>query len=210
MPRLVLLAALVAGLAGCNPIHTNVPPLTGDTAFHSPNTTSVVDVEATAMEYVLKRYPAPDQYALDLPYGSTDATYAEVLRILPEGGHRAGMQSGTDLMPTYRVAQVRLRRTRALVDIVVPANPSEQLVTVTCIKEGLGVGDWYARSMRIWRVSVEQALMMSTGGLVPADEPDDPDPAEAPSEDGSTRVIEPDETTDEAPESIDVVHEPEE
>lgn len=178
MPRIALfilaLAAAAPGLAltGCNPIYTNVPPLTGDTAFHSPNTGTVVAVEAAGLEYVLKRYPAPPEYAVDLPFGSIDATYAEVLRNLPTGGRRA--DSSTTPLPTYRVVQIRIRRTRALVDIVVPQNPSEQLVTVTCIKDGLGFGSWYPRTARIWRVPVEKALMMSTAGLVPADEPEDP------------------------------------
>ena len=185
MPRiapftLTLAAAVGLALTGCNPIYTNVPPLTGDTAFHSPNTGSVVAVEAAALEYVLKRYPAPAEYAVDLPFGSIDATYAEVLRNLPAGGRRA--DASTEAVPTYRIAQVRIRRTRALVDVVVPENPSEQLVTVTCIKDGLGFGSWYPRTARIWRVPVEKALMMSTAGLVPADEPEDPtlDPGSEP------------------------------
>jgi hypothetical protein len=176
---LVLLALAVAG---CNPVAVNVPPLPGDTAFHSPNLGSVVAVQTAGLEYAIKRWPVEGDYSVDLPYGSSAEAYADVLTTLPSGAYRVSDKPET---PTYRVAQVRVRGLTALVDIVVPAQPAEQLVTVTCVRDALG--PWYARSARLWRVPVEQALMMSSRSLAPAPEPETPtEEAPAPSEPEST------------------------
>ena len=167
MFRLLMLMVLCVGscLAGCAaPSYTNIPPLPGDTALHSPNDWNVLRVERAALAHVLEKDPPSGRYAITLPQGTSSSSTNWMIHNLPSGGGRADDTAGP--IPVYEVAQVRIRGLDARVDIIRPhPNQDRQLVSVFLDTDIKG---WYATRDREWHTSVGRALRMARPGPTPA------------------------------------------
>jgi len=167
MLRSVLCAVASALLlGGCAAPYINIPPLPGNIARANPDATSVRAVEALALGHVIDRWPAPGgRYAIQLPEGTADITYGWVGSRLAEmtgSGPDAEVaepaapvaEVGED--PVYEVVRLRIRASRATVDVIKPALEDERrLVTVYLAMKYSG---WFVERSRLWQVPVDQAL----------------------------------------------------
>jgi len=151
-------------LTGCA-TYTNIPGIPGDVASHSPNASGVPDVMARAIQAVADDLPFEGPYAFELPEGVTPETHSRVLMLLDD---RAVAES-TPQTPVFKVAQVYLRGWYGQVDVIRPENPAdgpakspnvEQVVTAKLRYEPFA--GWRVRDLRLWRVPIAEALVLST------------------------------------------------
>ena len=166
MIRALMWVPLAAGLcaAGCAaPSYTNIPPLPGDTALHTPNDWNVLRVEQAALAHVLEKRPPAGRYAITLPQGTSSRSTNWMIHHLPPGGET---DDAAGPIPVYEVAQVQIRGLDARVDIVRPApSGGEQLVSVFLDTDIQG---WYATRDREWHMAVDRALRLARPGPTPA------------------------------------------
>ena len=156
--RLLIVPALLL-LVGCSP-YINIPQQPGDVATHSPNDGTVIGVMSASLAKVLDQRPKPTDYVIVLPQRASKATYQEVLKDLPAGGARHAEGAGG--LPIYSVAAVYVRGPRAQVEVIRPTPGGEpQLVSVYL---ELGIDGWYARRLRPWSISIQEAMRQSYPG----------------------------------------------
>ncbi len=139
-----LLLGLVLAVAGCNP-YVNIPPDDGDVASHKVNRSRVREAMLVSIRAVVREHPPDGPYAIALPKGADDRTYAFVAGHLPGDARRA---DGNEDLPTYRVVAVRLRGLKGRVSIRRSNTPAPSLTTVSVRND---IESWYAADQRTWR-----------------------------------------------------------
>lgn len=162
-----MLAAVVgvaAVLAGCHGGYSSWPPVGGNTADNNINGGSMPVVMATALRWTARRYPPVAEpevgmeydvaFAVNLPPGSSDATYENVVGWI--GPLANPMTPQTESLPTYHVRRVEIRGPVAEVDVVRPVvgltpGPDGQTVYqgVTVLVRG-GQHPWKVESHRVF------------------------------------------------------------
>lgn len=155
MTRLTALLGLVligiVGL-GCAPVqYTQIPPLEGQrVARHDPNRTNVRTVSALALDAVAENRGFTGPVRITLPEHSTDQTYAAIAAAMDTEAVPAG-ELAEDQAPTMEVRQIRLRGSRAELDIV-QSSPGDvaQLVEVHLRHQGLR--GWELERVHPWRL----------------------------------------------------------
>ena len=148
------LAALITATSlftcGCVANYVNVPPQPGDTAFHNPDLIPVPELMTDALTWVTAKYPVDPPYAVNLPPGTGHATY---VRVVEDGTRGRGVPMSPEVegLPTYHVAAVRIRGTRATVDVVLPEGLDAVACTVTLRSTIYG---WRIQDSRSWLTPV--------------------------------------------------------
>ena len=117
MLRLVALTIAVSLTVGCGgPANVNVPGFKGDIAINDPNAEAVKRAEVAAVRYTLERRPITGGFTLQLPEGTLDETYTEVLPAIGAGA----VKDPSPELPTVEVRAIRLRGSTGQVDLVRP------------------------------------------------------------------------------------------
>lgn len=118
----VLLGALLlcAALGGCAG-YSSWPPQGSKTALKNPNVGAPIDVMGVSLGWMLENHPPGDGYtgpaAINLPYGVNSQTYGRVVR---RAGHGSLAATRESAYPTYHVVEIRVRGSRAEVDLMRP------------------------------------------------------------------------------------------
>ena len=154
---LAILLACSAGLVGCTH-YVNIPRLEGDLAYHDPNAKAPRMVMHRALEKVLELRPLDEPFQVMLPLGTVPETYAQMLPDLSP--HAMWSSDGrTKDVPIVRVSEVRIRGSRAEVDVVLPIYAGDgpalaQMVTAHLRYDP--VSKWYVVRTQEWRRGVDQ------------------------------------------------------
>jgi hypothetical protein len=159
-----------ASLGGCT-TYTNIPEQSGDVARNDPNDESVREVMAASLAAVASDPEFAKPFEVVLPVGSNVETYTFVVPKVSKVATSASVMSPTEQKPTglpvLEVRRLRLRGWIAQVDIVRPFSAAQpdglkQLATVDL--KWSPITDWHVEGVRIWRISVDQALKQSPFG----------------------------------------------
>lgn len=151
---LLLMVMIVSVSTGCTS-YVNIPAQDGDIAIHNPNNETFRRAATVALKRMLAKYPPNGHYMLEMPAGTSDWTYKWVMNRLPQPQEDAP----TDIqLPLYSLKQARLRNSRAEMDIVHPTVEGPRLTTVFLEWDPWG---WHIKRERIWRVSIEDALILA-------------------------------------------------
>ncbi len=110
--------------------YVNIPGQPGDNfARKDPNARNVRDVLAVALADLQTRYPLEGRVLLELPEGSNELTYADV--VARAGNGLIAPFDGGEASTVVQVTSVRLRGFRGSVDVIRPGRTGvRQLVTV--------------------------------------------------------------------------------
>lgn len=157
---LLALAALTLGLTGCE--YVNVPQQSGDIANNDPNRPIVQRITVEALKAVAADRPIEGVFAIKLSQGTSDATYQSITAQVGDRALVANPERAA--VPTLDVRQVFIRGWKAQVDVVRPVSTGQptglqQLNTVYLKYDP--VANWYVDGIRVWRLSVEDALLQS-------------------------------------------------
>ncbi|MEC9373147.1 MAG: hypothetical protein VYC34_04855 [Planctomycetota bacterium] len=156
----VLAGVAVAGLgllvaAGCAG-YANYPPLRGDTAINNPNVTPMTDIMVSALSWTLERYPPNQPFAVNLPKGMDPDVAGRLLERLEDPNANL-MTRETMGLPTFHIARVWIRGTKAEVDVQRPIltlqSPSGGAAhqTMELTLEG-GWQAWRVSSVKTWAI----------------------------------------------------------
>jgi hypothetical protein len=105
---------------------------------------------SSALMWATARYPVEPPFAVNLPADTPRVTYNNVVR---DGTRRRGlpMTPKVENLPSYHVAEVRIRGTRAQVDVVLPEQAEAAATTVTFRHT---MGAWRMQDSRSWIAGV--------------------------------------------------------
>ena len=167
MQRILVLLLAVTCLNGCV-VYANIPGQAGDTAINSPNARDVRNAMAAGVRTLVDDRPIAGEFAVVLPEGSEPDTYDQVVARVGEQA-RPGDLPEYDSLPRLDIRQVRIRPTpvTAQVDVIRPSSGWDmasppQLVTVY-LRWDLFTGWSKDRAIRVWQLSVEDALNIAAG-----------------------------------------------
>ncbi|MBI1372279.1 MAG: hypothetical protein GC159_05900 [Phycisphaera sp.] len=159
-----VLTTLITTLTGCGQTYVNIPPLPGDVAGHNVDSHNVANVESMALSHVIQENPPVGQYAVSLPPQTSSLTYNRVLAKLPKGSRRGATadsgvapETGSQSMPVFRIAQVKIKGLDAEVEVVRPTTDGPRLTSVYLRRD---IDDWYVRWSRTWQLPLAEALKM--------------------------------------------------
>lgn len=146
-----IVATLGLGLSagGCVGYHS-YPPTPEQRARESMGERAPVDVMVRALERVILLHPAPGAsgFAVNLPMTIDPDRYAMVAERV--GGQP--MTPSTASLPTYHVAGVRVRNSKAWVDVVWPAGEGIDRSTTVWLEGGLQ--PWEVTRVQEWNSGV--------------------------------------------------------
>jgi len=123
---LVTVALLWGALGGCVS-WASYPAQPGEAAVKNPNDPAIIDVIHTSMSWVISKYPPSTQptartdaaqLAVNLPPGIRARIYQGLADRIGHGAVPLSQESKG--LPTYHIAQVRIRGDEAAVDILRP------------------------------------------------------------------------------------------
>jgi hypothetical protein len=149
---------VVAGLllTGCVGF-SSYPGLPNDTALNDTNTPAMKQVMLESLLYVTEHRQLPDQFTLNLPQGMVAENMQGLLNDLDDP--RASLLSrDTQNLPGLHVAEIRIRGTKAEVDIAAPlpsvAHPDGRMAyeTNTLYLKG-GLKHWRVTDARRWSLA---------------------------------------------------------
>lgn len=141
-----LLASLT--LAGCVGYHS-YPPTPEQRARESMGERAPVDVMVRALERVLAMHPpAGGSFAVNMPITTPPDVYANVAQRV--GGRPVMVE--TSSLPTYHIAGVRVRNSRAQVDIVWPTGRGTNRSSTVWLEGGLQ--PWSVKRVQEWNEGV--------------------------------------------------------
>lgn len=178
---LVLSTALLF-TGGCQ-TYVNIPQQTGDVASSNMNGSNVRNLVGESLRGLRAELLAPGKYQVILPAGATPETYETILAIAGEPYTWADTLGSGNVVDKLEVRAIRVRGWEGSVDIIRSTSPQtpdapKQLVTVY-LKDYI-VGGWASRNIRVWRMNVADALLISAGQPVgdgsgsPSDQPVSP------------------------------------
>ena len=161
----LLLSASLVLLGGCQ-TYVNIPAQTGDVASSNINGSNVRNMVGEALRGLRGEMLASGRYEVILPAGATPETYTAVLAIAGEPYTWADARDSTRVVDKLEVRAIRVRGWEGSVDIIRSTDPHttdapKQLVTVY-LKDYI-VGGWASRNIRVWRMNVADALLISSG-----------------------------------------------
>ncbi|MEX1015204.1 MAG: hypothetical protein WDZ31_00555 [Phycisphaeraceae bacterium] len=140
-------------LAGCAPQYVNIPEQAGDVASSNVNATNVRNLEAQALRAVLEDRPVEGPVGITLPQGTDPLTYAAVASAV--GDDVLTPMDDVEPASMLTVEQVRIRGTRAEVDVVRPrGTEGRQYVTVYLDRNAFS--GWTVDRIRPWQGQVER------------------------------------------------------
>ena len=146
---LLLTVCFAACLSGCAS-YVNIPPQPGDTAIHKPDMIPVPELMTDALVWATARYPVEPPFAVNLPPDTPRVTYNNVVE-RGTRGRGVPMSADVEHLPTYHIAEVRIRGTRAQVDIILPRGQKASATTVTLRST---VSGWRMQDARSWIAGV--------------------------------------------------------
>jgi hypothetical protein len=155
-------------LPGCQ-TYVNIPAQTGDVASANVNGSNVRNILGEALRGMRGELLKPGRYQIILPAGATPETYNEVLTVAGEPYTWANSPDSASVVDKLEIRSIRVRGWEASVDVIRSSDPSNtdaprQLVTIY-LKQYV-VGGWSAQRVRIWRLNVQDALLISSGDPV--------------------------------------------
>ncbi|MFG0284038.1 MAG: hypothetical protein ACF8R7_06410 [Phycisphaerales bacterium JB039] len=140
---------LLGLLAGCAGWQT-WPPVKGEPALASPNSSAALDVMEASLRWTLEKRP-PLEYqgpiALNLPTGLSEQAYQGVARDVGMGA--VPLSTKTSDLPIYHIVSFRIRMNEAEVELLRPALPAAD----------------YTDAMRVDPRAYEGYLLTLSGGL---------------------------------------------
>ncbi len=157
----LLTVSLTACLSGCAS-YVNIPPQPGDTAIHKPDLVPVPELMADALTWATARHPVEPPFAVNLPADTPRVTYTNVVK-RGTRGRGVPMSEDVEHLPTYHIAQVRIRGTRAQVDIILPKGQEAAATTVTLRST---VSGWRIQDARTWIANV---IAVPVANFIPGD-----------------------------------------
>lgn len=169
----IMLAAAVAtstlfGVVACQQ-YVNIPAQTGDVASANTNGSQVRRLLGESLRGLRSEALREGKYQVILPNGSTPQTYEDVMAIAGENFTWADAKGSGNVVDQLEVRSVRIRGLNASVDVIRSSQPGDmnaprQLVTVYL--RNYVVGGWGTQRVRVWRMSVADALLISAGELL--------------------------------------------
>ena len=166
---LVLCVMCAAATMGGCATYVNIPPQSGDVAWHDPNGKTATQVVAAALQAVAAEDPGTGPYLVALPEGTLTETYQAVLVEIDDSNMRA--HEGVDVgLGTFEIKQVRVRGWNAAVDVLYrpgldELDPSERLTTAY-LKWSL-IDGWTTASVRRWHAATVSTMEMTQAGSDP-------------------------------------------
>ena len=144
----VALATSLASLSGCVALVASWPAVGDDGAVNDPNVSPIPKVISAAVHEVVRRYPMPGEFVVNLPEGLVQSR-AE--RIAAEISPNARIVSPeTEHLPVYHVTKVWVRGDRAQVDVVRPLDEPQTWQRVTVhLRHHLDRG-WTVEYVKVW------------------------------------------------------------
>ncbi len=154
MTRLTaLLAPVLIGIFGfgCALQYTQIPPLEGQrVARDDPNRANVRSVSVLALDAVAEHRGFTGPVRIVLPRYSTAETYRAIIEAMDTEAVPAA-ELDADAAPTMEVRQIRLRGSRAELDII-QARPGDPAQLVTVHLQHQGLRGWEIERVRPWRL----------------------------------------------------------
>lgn len=168
-----------ASLGGCVGYHS-YPPTPEQRARESMGERAPVDVTVRALERILAMHPPAGGgvggFAVNMPITTPPDTYATVAQRV--GGEPVTYTNSN--LPIYHISGVRVRNSKAQVDIVWPAGDGKTRSATVWLEGGLQ--PWAVKRVQEWNEGViatpELYYIMREGDLIPLT---DPAPAAEPS-----------------------------
>lgn len=158
--RSIMITVVVMLFAGCS-ANIHIPAAPGEIEFNKVYTSGVCKVVSEALSYTVAKYKPDGEYMIYLPGRTIDKTYAKVMEELPRAVTQPS-EAGV-VLPTYQVAQIYVSGLDAQVDVIIPMpNSQGQLISVYLKRDFLS---WYVNRDYVWRISLEDALNQSRGGI---------------------------------------------
>lgn len=154
-------ASALLGLTACQ-TYVNIPAQTGDIASADANGTNVRNLLGEALRGLRPESLTPGKYQVILPAGSTPDTYQYIINASGDQFTWADQADSGNVVDQLEIRSIRIRGLEAEVDIIRSSHPGDaqaprQLVTVY-LKRYL-VGGWGTQRVRVWRMSVSDALL---------------------------------------------------
>jgi len=144
----VALASMLMPLTGCVALVASWPAVGDDGAVNDPNVSPIPRVITAAVHEVVRRYPVPGEFVVNLPEG-LHLSRAE--RITAEISPNARIVSpGTEHLPVYHVTKVWVRGDRAQVDVVRPLDEPQTWQRVTVHLRHHLDGGWTVEYVKVW------------------------------------------------------------
>lgn len=164
--RTVLLVLAAASIGGCVGYHS-YPPTPEQRARESMGERAPVDVMVRALERVLAIHPSPaGAFAVNMPVTTPPDVYATVATRV--GGEPVTYANAS--LPVYHVAGVRVRNSKAQVDIVWPSGTGATRSSTVWLEGGLQ--PWKVVRVQEWNEGViatpELYHIMRASDAVPA------------------------------------------
>lgn len=235
----LLAIPLLAGCGAGGVGWSTYPPVRGQAAFGNPNRYPMPQVVTAALRYTLDRYPPPSpraaapapvdgqvpglgatsEIAINLPEGFSRERYLEIAGALTTDRVAVHpLTPETAALPTYHVAQVRIRGGQATVDVLRPVYDLARATGGELPQQGLtlelqgGLTPWRVESRQIWAIGT---IPVPAPNYLPEvqtePDPDDVpvDAAAAPEAPGAAPRAEP-EIIEVQPEPVEIEPEPSE
>jgi hypothetical protein len=157
----ILLALAILPALGCA-TYVNLPPHDSDVAIHVPNESNTLAVQGAALRALKQDWPK-GQPTQVLPYAGTSQANSHQVAVSAGQPFFFASEPASDV-PTIEIRQVRIRGTRAAVDIARPSIPTDAQSTLQLITVHLDwsvMTGWQSRRLRVWRVALQDALPVS-------------------------------------------------
>ena len=154
--KLMLMAGLAGSLVGCA-TYVNIPPQPGDMAWHDPNHPTVQMVVSEALQAVAAHQQKEGRIAILLPDGTLAKNYSKTASQIRNETVWPGNPQRSE-QPLLQVKAIRIRGTKAAVDVIHNANPQapdtkDQLITVDLAWDV--VEGWSAQRLKLWRTDAQ-------------------------------------------------------
>lgn len=155
--HLALLAAPLALVACAGPSYVNVPGQAGDLAVNNANSDTVREVTAAAVKGMLLSKEVAAPIALQLPEGATALTHADVARRVGPDVVSPN-EEGVEAASRMTIHEIRVRGTRAQVDVVAPGPGGLDQLTTVYLGWTTSSG-WQADRMHSWRAGTHTVAL---------------------------------------------------
>lgn len=169
-------AALVSSVAGCVGYHS-YPPTPEQRARADMGERAPIDVMALALQRTLTLHPpsaiGASAFAVNLPVTTPPDTYAIVAQRV--GGEPLTPETAS--LPTYHIARVWVRNSKAKVDVVWPAGDGIDRATTVWLVGGLE--PWAVERVQEWNPNViptPEPYYIMRSDMMPVHEPAPSDP----------------------------------
>ena len=158
---IAFVSALAIGSVGCS-TYVNIPAMPGDVAISNPDAQTVHDVIVPAMKLLMEDQKLTDKFQVVFPVKTTPAVAQKTVARISD---LAVWQEAPDTsLPIYDIRQVRVRGMDAEVDVVRPVavkQPDAGRQVATVFVHWSPFDGWRGVEIRVWRMSVDNALRIA-------------------------------------------------